>query len=134
MRRAGGWRAHALGLALVGGWLGPRVSAAQAQSSHHWTKGNIALAGVYTAAVWIDLAQTRFFLKSPHWQESNPLLGKHPSPLKVDLMGLAGVLTMMGVSHVAKNPWRSVFLAVGTVIEMRVIAFNSTGGVGIRLH
>ncbi len=133
MRRAGGWRAHALGLGLIGVLLLPRASAAQ-YSPRHWSTSNIILAGAYVGAVWIDLAQTRYFLRDPKWEESNPILGKRPSPLKVDLLGLAGVGVMLGLAHVVKDPWRSVLLAVGTGIELRVIAFNSTGGVGIRLY
>ncbi len=102
--------------------------------SHRWTTSNMVLAGAYAASVWIDLAQTRYFLKDPRWEESNPILGKHPSPLKIDLLGLAGVGAMMGVSHVVGNPWRNVLLAVGVAVEARVIAWNSTGGVGIRLY
>ncbi|HUL48388.1 MAG TPA: hypothetical protein VLT79_00085 [Gemmatimonadales bacterium] len=105
-----------------------------AHSAHHWTTTNVVLAGAYAASVWIDLAQTRYFLKDPKWEESNPILGRHPSPTKVDLLGLAGVGAMMGVAHVVGNPWRNMLLALGVVVEARVIAWNSTGGVGIRLY
>jgi len=103
-------------------------------STHHWTTSNMILAGAYAATVWIDLAQTRYFLKDPKWEESNPILGKHPSPTKVDLLGLAGVGAMIGVAHVVGNPWRNMLLGLGVAVEARVIAWNSTGGVGIRLY
>ena len=145
--RAGGWLGHARGSAfllllvcclasvhLLGQAIQGPPPVQPTRSSHHWTTGNMILAGAYAATVWIDLAQTRYFLKDPRWEESNPILGKHPSPLKVDLLGLAGVGAMVGVAHVVGNPWRNVLLALGVAVEARVIAWNSTGGVGIRLY
>lgn len=138
MRSARTWRALALALAVAVCALVPArgvaQSSQQSHSPHHWTTGNLVLAGAYVGAVWIDLAQTRYFLKDPRWEESNPILGKHPSPLKVDLLGLAGVAAMVGTAHYIRNPWRSIVLAIGAAVETRVIAYNSTGGVGIRLY
>ena len=59
-------------------------------------------AGQFTATVY-DIETTRCFLHNPGWEESNPLLGKHPSDARVygTLLLQAGLIA--GAGYVLKG-------------------------------
>ena len=94
-----------------------------------WTQDDIRREQEYLTYHILDWAQTRHISSRPEtWYETNSILGKHPSAIKVDRYFLATGLAHIGVSAILPRDLRAVFQHVSIVIESGFVNHNFSIG------
>ncbi|HYK82202.1 MAG TPA: hypothetical protein VEU55_03585 [Gemmatimonadales bacterium] len=130
----------ALRSALAASWLavatlvaGPERAAAQSPRAPEraWRAPDVALAGAFTAALWIDAAQTREAIRRGY-SELNPILGRHPSVGQVNTYTALAGLTTLGVAAVAPARKRLWLLAAVLAVETVAITANAQAGIAVK--
>lgn len=82
-----------------------------------------ALLGLTVGLIGVDVAQTRAFLRRGE-PETNPLLGTHPSELRLYLTAGLGTLALGTLWYILPPPWRSIALVPVIGLECWAIAVN----------
>jgi len=86
----------------------------------------------------VDVMQTRYFLNCDpygpiHGDEANPLLGKHPSALKLYVGASAAVALHAIIAKLLPNEGpREIWQAIGITVETIVVTHNYKG-MGFRM-
>jgi len=112
-------------LVVLAALLAPRVLVAQDstfRARRHWTSLNTALAISSSALLAMDWSTSVWAAeRSPRWTETNPLQGRHPSVLRVNLYSATTVAGNLLLARLLANPWRNVLLAFVTVAEIDAV-------------
>ncbi len=99
---------------------------------HKWTLTDTVFQVVATGLLIIDWRQTRYFVKQGR-EETNPLLGHHPSVDKVDAICLSTIVGQYAVSrYVLDKPWRTAWQSMFIVIDGGAVGTNISAGIGVR--
>jgi hypothetical protein len=93
-----------------------------------WTTADTAIESGCIALFLIDWAQTL----DRRYQESNPILGNHPSTAAVHGYFLAVISAQVVVARLLPSPWRSVFQGITIGIEGRSVVNNWRLGAQLR--
>jgi hypothetical protein len=89
-----------------------------------WSKTDTAFEAVYAGLTIVDWGQTRDIAKHPQqYSEMNPLLGKHPSLDKVDILIPTGIVAH-GIISMALPPkyrryWQVIFIGIEGVAVLQ---------------
>ncbi|HXO85113.1 MAG TPA: hypothetical protein VN803_06280, partial [Gemmatimonadales bacterium] len=99
-----------------------------------WTPRDRALAVGFTAALLIDAAQTRRLARGGwrDFEETNVILGKHPSEGSVNTYTVVAGLAVLGVAAVAPKRVRPWILGAALAVEVAALTAMSRSGVGIK--
>lgn len=89
-----------------------------------WRAPDYHAAIVASVAISSDVGTTIWSLSHPNTHEMNPLLGKHPSPARVVVTGLAAMSLVYVVADRLPNKFRPVFLYAVSVVEFGVAIWN----------
>ncbi len=105
-----------------------------AEDPARWTATDTALQVAFGALLLTDWAQTRNTLaRTPGGMpEGNPLLGAHPSELRLDGYFLGALLLHTTVARLLPHPWRTVWQIGWVGAEGVVAARNFSVGARIR--
>ena len=97
-----------------------------------WDATDRALGVAAVSALVIDWGQTRDIVKRPHdYEERNPLLGKHPSMGRVNLICAGSIAATLLTADWLTSKNRKIFLGTITAIELTVIGHNKN--IGLRV-
>ena len=95
-----------------------------------WRASDVALAGVFTVALWIDAAQTRQGIRRGY-DELNPILGRHPTVGLVNAYtAVVGVATL-GVAAAAPARARPWLLGAALALEAFAVSRNVQAGIAL---
>ena len=99
-----------------------------------WSPRDRALAVAFTTALLIDAAQTRRLARGgwTEFEESNPILGKHPSEGRVNSYTAAAGLAVLGVAAAAPKRVRPWVLGAALAVEVYALGAMSRNGVAIK--
>lgn len=103
------------------------------ETGRQWSKTDTALELTLVAVSFIDVCQTSWFLRDPSYSESNPLLGRHPSQLELNLFTLGALVTHAAIAYALPKPYRSIWQGLGIGVETSAIAHNFSIGVSLAL-
>jgi hypothetical protein len=96
-----------------------------------WNTSHVALAGAFTLALWVDAAQTREAM-ARGFQETNPILGPHPSVGRINSYTAVAGLTVLGAAAALPARFRSWVLGAALAVETFAIAGTVRQGIAIR--
>ena len=108
------------------------VGGPQAPAPHRWTPANIAAASTAAVGVLVDWAQTRQALHQG-WSEGNPVLGPHPSAMRLTAYNLVALPTVVGLGAALPTRLRTLWYAAVTLVETAAITKNASLGLRIGL-
>ncbi len=92
-----------------------------------------ALATAAYGGLAIDWLQTRYIAAhAEQFQETNRMLGQHPSMGRVDAYFACGIAGIAVVSQVLPTPARRWFLGNVATLEFAVLAGNRRIGIGMQ--
>jgi hypothetical protein len=95
-----------------------------------WRASDVALASVFTVALWIDAAQTRQGVRRGY-DELNPILGPHPTVGLVNAYtAVVGVATL-GVAAAAPARARPWLLGAALAVEAFAVSRNVQAGIAL---
>ena len=98
-----------------------------------WTKEQVLLQGVASTLKIIDWGQTLDIADKPdRYEETNPILGKHPSRAEVNRYFGYSVGTQLLITHLLPSEWRKFWL--GGWIGVSGYYVNHNYGVGLRVN
>jgi len=99
-----------------------------------WSARDRALAAGFVTTLLIDAAQTRRLARGGwrDFEESNPILGRHPSEGRVNTYTVVAGLTVLGVAAAAPKRVRPWVLGAALAVEVYALAAMSQRGVAIR--
>lgn len=97
-----------------------------------WTAEDTGFQIAMTALIAVDWMQTADFRAdgAPEW---NPLLGRKPSPQRVNLAIGGAILGSWALAYVLPPPYRRIFQAVVITAEVVSVARNASLGCGLRI-
>lgn len=97
---------------------------------------DLALAAAFTAALWVDAAQTREAARRGWrgWRETNPLLGPRPGIGRLTAYTVAAGVTTLGVAAALPRAWRRAWLAAAVAVELATTAGAARAGLGVPLR
>jgi len=105
-----------VGVALLA-WLLAGCSLTLREPALHWTA---------SGAIAADCASTLVSVPSPGFEETNPLLGKEPTPREIMGWCMLGMAATQGVSAALPKNWRRGWLTWITVMELTYFLHNVT--------
>lgn len=99
-----------------------------------WSQRDRALAVGFVTTLLIDAAQTRRLARGGWrgYDESNPILGRHPSEGRVNAYTAVAGLAVLGVAAAAPKRARPWVLGAALAVEAYALAMMSSRGVAIR--
>ena len=99
-----------------------------------WTPRDRALAVAFTTALALDAAQTRRLARGGwrDYEETNLILGRHPSEGQVNTYTVVAGLAVLGVAAAAPKRVRPWVLGAALAVEVYALAAMSRNGVAIR--
>jgi hypothetical protein len=98
------------------------TSAARADD---WTTADTALQASVAALQVADWGQTSWGMEHGY-AETNPLLGAHPSPTRLNLMVPAAILGHALVARLLPHPYRTAWQATAIVVEVGYVTRNAS--------
>lgn len=101
-----------------------------------WTKGDTIREIAYASLLYVDWKQTREFTREKYrntYYEMNPLLGKHPSKSKVNMMCLGSAVGHYAISRMLPDKWRHAWQYVCITAEAGAVGNNYSVGVRVSL-
>ena len=110
---------------------GPILSLLLAVDS--WSGANTALELTFATEVVVDAMQTRYALDNTKFVETNPILGKHPSPAKIYGLSAAGIVGHAAIAYILPKGFREMWQIVFLVPEAVNVAGNYTLIGGLKL-
>lgn len=96
-----------------------------------WRTADTVREAIFAGMVYIDVRQTLEDLDNPDHEESNPVLGKHPSRKRVIYYSVGGVILHSGVMWLLPNDMRSASQYVSIGLEAMTIRNNYRLGIRI---
>ena len=106
---------------------------ASANAFDVWDKQDKILFALSTASMAVDWRQTKVIAENPtQFQETNPLLGKHPSASDVDVYFAAAFVGTTVIAHILPSKYRKVWLLGLMTVSVVCIANNIRIGVGVQ--
>src|SRR5258708_36337070 len=101
-----------------------------------WTKSDVALQTILGGLQLADWAQTRWFIKNPHYRgsnttasETNPFLGSNPTVGRADILIPLSIIGHVWVSDKLGQPYRRVWQGLWIAIEGDAVHGNKMAGV-----
>lgn len=118
---------------LAARWRAPRLAGLLPRDV---APSELALGAAFTAALWVDAAQTREAARRGwrEWRETNPLLGPRPGIGRITAYTVAAGVTTLGVAAALPRPWRRVWLAGAFALELYAAASAARAGLGLPLR
>ena len=105
--------------------------AAPAQAADEWTQGDQNLQINLTFLQLRDWGQTRYIARHPDsYQETNPILGSHPSTEQVDMYFASTIVASWLIAKRLDRKYRKPFQWFVTVDRLRCITHNLSIGIG----
>ena len=105
-----------------------------------WTGLDTTLEISYQAAALVDWSQTRWIASHAHFQnsynqsmsanETNPILGKHPTSSEVNRYFILTGAVHSVISYILPSGWREAFQGTTTYIEVKQDKQNRSLSVG----
>ncbi len=92
----------------------------------------MVVASSAAVGVLVDWAQTRQALRQG-WMEMNPVLGPHPSTMRLTLYNLVALPAVAGVGAALPTQWRTLWYAAVTLVETAAISRNASLGLRMGL-
>lgn len=86
------------------------------------------LLSVTETAILLDLSQTLDIKNHSDLHETNPLMGRNPSDMRIMLGGGAVMATTAGTWLLLPNEWRRLFLVAILAVEVHSIFLNRSQG------
>jgi len=98
-----------------------------------WNSSEIALAGAFAAALWIDAAQTRALARGGWrgFRETNPILGPSPTVSQINAYTAVAGLTVLGAAAAVPARMRPWLLGAALAVETVTVAGTIQKGVAI---
>lgn len=87
-------------------------------------KADYAFLSVLVLESAFDVATTEYSLHKGTMEEGDPLLGKHPSPLRMWGSFVAAQVVLIGVSRLLPDPYRKLFEGIVVGAELGNIIGN----------
>jgi hypothetical protein len=100
--------------------------------ARRWTWYDLTLQAAFVGVVAVDWMQTSDF-RAHGAEESNPLLGSHPSQAKVNLLFIGALAGHTLVAHLAPRPFRTIWQVIFIPPELVAIHSNRALGTGLRI-
>jgi hypothetical protein len=101
-----------------------------------WSRTEIALAGAFVGALWVDAAQTRSLARAGwrDFRESNPLLGSNPSVGQINSYTAVAAVSTLGIAAVLPQKARKFWLIGALGMETFVVTHTTRLGVAVRIR
>jgi len=96
-----------------------------------WTKEDTALQLTYTVLHVADWNQTLQIVDSEDHEETNVILGRHPSKDEVNIYFASTLMAHYYVAHILPKPYRSYWQMVWIGIEYDVVRHNTRNGLSV---
>ena len=107
--------------------------ATTATAGDRWTNTDTAFQVAFTTLNVVDWLQTRQISKHPErWHENNPILGKHPSLLKVDSYFIGSMLINTAIPILLNQPYRRLWQLGSIGIGIKLTTHNTSLGIRIK--
>ena len=101
-----------------------------------WPAADLALAGAFGVALWVDAAQTRA-LAHQGWRgyrEANPILGPRPTIGQINCYTAVAGLAVMGTAALVPPRWRRWLLVTAVGVETFTVTATAREGIALRLR
>jgi hypothetical protein len=124
----------ALGQPGRGVWHTPPIRLAPPRLA--WCRSDLALAGAFTVALWVDAAQTRELARHA-WQgyrEANPILGPRPTIGQINRYTAVAGLAVLGVAAAVPAHVRRWLLATALAVETFTVVGTVREGIALRVR
>jgi hypothetical protein len=82
----------------------------------------------------VDVGQTRYFLNHRLAEEVNPVLGRHPSPVRLYATVSAALLAHAVIARLLPQPYRGLWQASVFTIEIGFVGWNAYNLASFRLE
>ena len=101
-----------------------------------WPAADLALAGAFGVALWVDAAQTRELARQgwKGYREANPILGPRPTIGQINRYTAVAGLTVLGLAAAVPARWRRWLLASALAVETFTVAGTVREGIALRLR
>ena len=97
-----------------------------------WTTQQIVLESVVQTALFVDYKQTLDIKRHQGYSESNPILGLHPSDVRVRNYFLISSILSLGVAQLLQGSSRTAFMTGEMSFELAVVKRNVGLGLTVR--
>ncbi|HEY6021787.1 MAG TPA: hypothetical protein VIY48_18535 [Candidatus Paceibacterota bacterium] len=82
------------------------------------------LEGAFLSSMMQDWQQTNKFIRDPHYRETNPILGQHPSSEKLAGLGLAAAGAQYGVYRAVPDQWKTLVALAPLMLSLDAVNSN----------
>ena len=98
-----------------------------------WSRSDVALAGGFAVALWIDAAQTRGLARAGwrEYREANPVLGPRPTVRQINAYTAVAGLTVLGAAAAVPARLRPWLLGAALAVETVTVAGTARKGIAI---
>lgn len=98
-----------------------------------WSRSDVALAGGFAVALWIDAAQTRGLARAGwrEYREANPVLGPRPTVGQINAYTAVAGLTVLGAAAVVPARLRPWLLGAALAVETVTVAGSARKGIAV---
>ena len=103
-------------------------------AADEWTERQAIQQAGFTLLLAVDWAQTRDIQNHPGFQESNPILGEHPTDKEIDQYFVAAAVGHAVITHFLPTEWRDAWQYTWIGIEANTTVENYRLGVRFDLH
>lgn len=100
-------------------------------SADEWTTADTYRQAVFTAVDLMDWRQTQDIARHPNLEETNPLLGKHPTNAKINQMLVATYAIQLGVAYALPENYRAIWQYSSIAWELVMVGNNRRLGLKI---
>jgi hypothetical protein len=98
--------------------------------ARQWNARDTVLEGAMLALLVVDWRQTRNIAAHPSlWEETNPILGAHPSAARVDAWFAASAVAHVAAAYVLPPRWRTPFQLLSISAEGLCVSRNFAIGI-----
>ncbi len=109
------------------------LAACASARADEWTTRDTAMELVFASTLALDYSQTVGALRAGGFQESNPLLGHHPSALGLAGYNVGGLVLHAAVAAALPRPYREIWQAAGIGMELGAVGHNLSVGARLTL-
>jgi hypothetical protein len=100
------------------------ASAAQANEGNAWTASDTILEVTFVAVLAVDMSQTLWFTRHTRLEESNPIMGTHPSTARILTYNAACAATHATIAYLLPKPYRTIWQATWIAVEAQSVGWN----------
>lgn len=102
------------------------------ENKNKWDKADTLREITWQALHFIDYGQTLDIARKPYrYEESNPILGKHPSVGRVHTYMIASAILHFGISYALPDKWREAWQYITIGISGGMVVSNFSAGVRV---